>query len=176
MRRAVVASGVLAAFAFGASAVPVFSADNGTVNAQVSVTAPAAACLTVPSETIDFGTWSFTPAGHTTFVTASPITLGNCSTGAQTLLGRGTDANGSSATWALTTSEMCPATPDLNKYNLGIENFGALLPVGTTDGIISGFAIGTPLSITPAIRLPCVGSSGAGQTMSMQYVFTAMLA
>jgi len=45
----------VAALAIGASSVPVFAADNGTVNAQIANGAP---CLTV-SSSVDFGTAPF---------------------------------------------------------------------------------------------------------------------
>ena len=51
----------LAVLALGASAVPGFGADNGTVAAHVAV--GGGACLTVTAS-VDFGTASFLPPGR----------------------------------------------------------------------------------------------------------------
>lgn len=176
MRRAIVVSGALAVLAFGASPVPVFGADNGTVNAQVSVAAAAAACITVPSTPVDFGTQSFNAAGQTTQDAGSAITINSCSTGTQSLLARGTNAAGTQATWTLTTTPVCAASAVTNQYNLGFVITGGFAALGLTDSTLtSSLVTGGSSTHTPALRMPCVGSAGGGTTMSMSYVFTATI-
>jgi hypothetical protein len=176
MRRAITVCGALAVLAFGASAVPVFGADNGTVNAQVSVAAAPAACITVPATTVDFGTQAFNGAGQTTQDSGSAITVSSCSTGVQSLLARGTSAVGPQATWTLTTTPVCAATPVTNEYNLGRILAGGFSALGLTNSTLtSSLAVGGSFTITPVLRMPCVGSGGAGTTMSMSYVFTATI-
>jgi hypothetical protein len=179
MRRAFVGCGIAAVLAFGASAVPVFGADNGTVNAQVTVTAAPAACITLSKTEIDFSTLSFNAAGSQQFWQAlgGPLTVTSCATSTQTLLARGTDAAGTGASWTLTTTAVCAATPVLDEYNLGLTTESASqVYLSKTDASLVSMTAGAATDYWPAIRMPCVGSSGAGQAMSMQYVFTAMIA
>jgi hypothetical protein len=166
----------VAALAVGAPALPVFAADNGTVSAQVI--AGGTACLTVPSS-VDFGTAAFLAAGTQTVTTGSPnIAVSSCSTATETVLARGTDATAPGVVWTLTTTAPCPlAAPTTNQYNLGLRPIGG---TGTTDVFLSGtngslgtVAANTTLTRIPIMRMPCTGSAGAGQTMSMSYVFTA---
>ena len=168
-----VLAGSVALLAFGASAVPVFGAGNGSVNAQVTAAAAAAPCITVPSATVDFGTQPFNAAGNTNAAQAASIMVTSCGTAGQNLLARGTDATGTGASWTLTTAAMCPATPVLDQYNLGLSPGGSL---ATTDSVVRlMMGPGEPVTFSPTITMPCAGSSGAGQTMSMSYVFTAIL-
>ena len=178
MRKALVVCGALAGLAFGASAVPVFSADGGAVNAQVTATAGPAACITLPAATVDFGTLPFNAAGASTVSLAAPIKVTGCANGGMVLLARGTDATSANAAWTLTGTTMCPSTPVSNQYNLGLSaNGGASTDnLTTTDAVVwAQMGPSEEVSKTPTIAMPCVGSIGAGQTMTMSYVFTATL-
>jgi hypothetical protein len=163
---------VLALLAFGASAVPVFGSDNGSVTAHVAVQAAPAACITVLGTTVDFGTRPFNPAGSSTSAQASPIIVTGCATGGMNLLARGTNATSATASWTLTADSMCPATPVVDQYNLRLFNTN----LTTSDSmVLPMMGPNEQVSLPPAITMPCVGSSGAGQTMSMSYVFTATI-
>ena len=173
-RRRMWSVATVAALAIGASSVPVFAADNGTVNAQVI--ANGAACLTVSSN-VDFGTAPFLAAGTTTVTVGAPnIAVTSCSTATETVLARGTDASATGVAWTLITAAPCPiAAPTTNQYNLGLRVGG-----NTPDAFLSGtnaslgtVAANATLSRTPIMRMPCTGSAGSGQTMSMSYVFIA---
>jgi hypothetical protein len=179
MRRvAAVVCGVLGVLAFGASAVPVFGADGGPVNAQVTVQAGPTACITVPATTVDFGTRQFSAPGNSSSAQAAPITVTGCANSSMTLFARGTNATGPSGSWTLTNEAMCPAAPVIDAYNLRLDvpQPGEVffpIELTTIDSVVSPMGPDEAVSLHPAITMPCVGSSGAGQTMSMQYVFTA---
>jgi hypothetical protein len=175
-RAAAVVCGVLGVLAFGASAVPVFGADGGPVNAQVTVQAAPTACITVPASTVDFGTRQFSaPGASNTSQSAAPIAVTGCANSNMTLFARGTNATGPSGSWTLTEEPMCLTTPVIDAYNLLLErpSEGVIRTLTTTDSFVSPMGPGEAVSLQAAITMPCVGSSGAGQTMSMQYVFTA---
>ena len=163
----------VAALAIGASSVPVFAADNGTVNAQVI--ANGAACLTVSSN-VDFGTAQFLALGTTTVTVGSPnIGVTSCSGVSETVLARGTDATAAGVTWTLVTAGQCSPQGLLNAYNLGLR-VGANTPdlfLSSANSSLGTVAANGTLSRTPIMRMPCTGSTGSGQTMSMSYVFTA---
>jgi hypothetical protein len=173
-----VTCGVGAALALAASATPVFGADNGTVNAQVRAAAAPTACITVPAATVDFGTRPFNPAGASNVAQAAAITVKGCATGnGMVLLARGTNATGPIASWALTADPMCPAgaATAVDQYNLGLL-FGSNTNLTTTDSVVYPQLGPTEeFTASPTITMPCVGSSGAGELMSMSYVFTATL-
>ena len=166
----------VAALALGASAMPVLAADNGTVNARV--VAGGAACLTVSSD-VDFGTAQFQPVGSGSVVAGAPsIIVTSCATANQAILARGTDATGTQATWNLTTTTICSAIlAQPNQYNLGLRLQGSTDTfLSTTNASISSsLGAGASLTRTPVMRMPCTGSNGTGQTMTMSYVFTATL-
>ena len=184
MRRAVVVCGVLAVLAFGASAVPVFGADSGSVNAQVTVQQAPAACITVPTTTVDFGTRPFNPPGNSNTSSAAPITVTGCATGGngQRLLARGTNAIGADASWELTTAPVCVADGAqvfrTNRFNLWLSGGpSGTVQLAATDSVVRPqMGPVEEFSASPTITMPCEGSSGAGQTMSMSYIFTATLA
>ena len=164
----------LAVLALGASALPGFAADTGTVNAQV-VAGSGAACLTV-STSVNFGTAPFNGATSTTVVGTPNIVVTSCGVvgKTETILVRGTDATATGATWTLTTAVQCNPQSTPNLYNLGLRLTGGtdtlLAPTNTSLGTLAGSA---SLTRTPILRMPCTGSAGSGQTMAMSYVFTA---
>ena len=166
----------LVVLVLGAAAVPVVAADNGTVGARVI--AGGIACVTVGND-VDFGTAQFQALGTTTVTVGTPaVTVTSCSGGSQTILAKGTDATGTGAgaTWTLATAAQCGPQGTPNLYNLGLRLAGG----GDTYLALANTSLGTlgangTLTRTPLLRMPCTGSSGGGQTMSMSYVLTATI-
>jgi hypothetical protein len=166
-------------------AMPSFSADSGTVNARVSVAAPClTATVTWPSApTLDFGSQSFTtPAqpGGTSLNDAVSIT--NCGSGSENVLVRGTDATTttSSAAWQLQSTD-ATCSVGANKYfvNTTIRdaNGQKVYPattLTTANQLLANIGTGSR-SVTPLMIMPCSGSTGAGDSMSFDIVFTASL-
>jgi hypothetical protein len=187
MKRSIALAGALAVAAayFVLSALPAFGGDSATVEANVTVAAP---CITVtvtwPSAPkLDFGPRLFTTPtqpGGTGLSGALSIT--NCATGFENVLVRGTDATSptTAATWQLQGSvDTCSAGVD--KYaletTLADANGGNSLPstaVEKTNKLLGNIGPGTRTA-SPRIWMPCTGSSGAGETMSFQFVYTASL-
>jgi hypothetical protein len=162
-----------AALALGASAVPVLAADNGTVNAQV--VAGGAACLTV-SSAVDFGTAQFQALGSSAVTVGTPgVAVTSCATGSETILARGTDATAPGTIWTLTLAAQCSPQAPANLYNLGLRAGGNDPDVylSTANTSLGSLVAAGTLSRTPIMRMPCTGSAGTGQTMTMSYVFTA---
>ena len=162
--------------AFGTTAMPVFGADNATVTANV--VAGVTACITVtPSgagQNVSFGTQPYNAPGSSAVSIGSPnIQVTNCGTGSATLLARGTDATNPVATWSLTNGTVCSSlSPQLDQYKLG---FGGPVPtyLTTTNSTVASLGIGGQPFFQPVLVMPCTGSQGNGQTMTMSYIFTA---
>src|SRR4051812_26297725 len=92
---------VLAGIALAATAVPAFTADSGNVTVSITVQAPVAPCLTVTPGSVNFGTLPFsTNAGAGLSSGEANVTVGNCGTAGQNLLGSTTDATGPSGSWS----------------------------------------------------------------------------
>jgi hypothetical protein len=111
------------------------------------------------------------------------VTISSCSlTTTLELLAKGTDASGPTANWELTTppgsSNMCDAGGG------GIDQFGQRVIHGQTLSHIDlshtnqqyaqGLGIGQSLETGVDILMPCVGSSGSGETVSTSVTFTAI--
>jgi hypothetical protein len=189
MRRYLFGALALAAVAMAATAVPALSADSGTVAVSVTAQAPAAPCLTVSPGTVDFGTLPF--SGSNTDITRgeADITFNFCGTAnSQILLGSTTPATGPSGSWTPQNDgggvqpsvQPCPGP---NQFYLAIFDSGttgpALYMTGTPAPVLG--AGGNPLQLTGsivtklAIRMPCKGSNGAGETKSLTATFTAVV-
>jgi len=165
------------------SALPAFSADNGTVNA--SVVAGAAPCITISSppngSPVNFGTLPFSTGNTPARTSGTPdITATNCGTSSETFLAKGTNATGSGptpATWSLESLPLANCSATLNTYNL------MLLGPNNTDTFLDDLAnaslgsvlANSGLTRTPRIVMPCSGSNGSSQTMTMSFVFTATI-
>jgi len=150
---------------------PTPDADSGVVDADVTVPT-SAACIELSATSVTFGTQRF----GTEDVGATPsITVTNCSGSDETLLARGTDADGNGASWHLTDDAgTCGAG------TLALDDFHLKLKRGDTDEVtrlstnnkaIRLLAAGADGTLDALIDMPCPGSSGAGQTMGMQIVF-----
>ena len=188
MRKHVVGTLVLVVAAFAASAAPALTADNGTVAVTITAAAPPAPCLTVTPGTVDFGTLPFSSDnGSGRKESNSDITVTNCGTAGQNLLGSTTNAAGPGGSWTATsyypslTVEPCPA-PD--RFYLSIFGFTvpALYMTATPAPVLA--SSGGPPAVFPAgdkvfrmgLLMPCVGSNGAGETKTLTATFTAVVA
>lgn len=176
MRRTLALAGGLAIAAayFALSALPALSADTGTVNAQVTV---ATACITLDKTLLDFGSLSFSQPNQGG--TSQPLTVTNCGSAAK-LFGRGTDAKNGAGTITWTLVDGDPCTVGINHYasSLGgsTPSWGVLL--STADKQLLGNSLlgsGSAATMGNGLLMPCTGSSGSGQIMSWQIVFTATL-
>jgi hypothetical protein len=165
----------IAAVYFTLSAVPSFGDNVGTVNAQVTVAAP---CLTLSTTSIDFGTILFAtnpPTGPTSkFIL--PYTITNCGSANETLYVKGTDATSTSSSTKWTLNWISPCTAGPNNYGMrATEQWvgGGYRDLTTTaQALPTALPDGTAKSYNNEISSPCVGSNGAGETMTMQIVYT----
>jgi hypothetical protein len=154
-------------------------------------------CITL-SETATSFSAPFSTASRREF--AGPgdrIELRNCGSSIVGIEARGTDATGAGATWELINASS--AGPIDSLCELGLDLFRAVLSVWLSDG----GGIGTPLTETPTplldrdsstspteklltldpaaeremsidVEMPCQGSAGLGQPMSMDVVLAAV--
>jgi hypothetical protein len=136
---------------------------------------PANACITVsPTATIDFGTGMLSKPGAVVSLPGDQtITVTNCGTQSETILVRGTSATGSGTTWDLTEGDPCAAGP--HKFGLSLTIAELSLRVGAANKTVGTLAPGQTLTRRARILMACSGSSGAGQTLTAQLVFTATL-
>jgi hypothetical protein len=166
MRKRPIAIAILLA---AVSAMPAAAADNGQITAEVT---PAAPCLIV-GENLDFGTRPFST--ETSHLQAQDYTsFANCSAQAEKIYVRGTDATSSTsaATWRLTGALPCNIGPNFYALNIGNSTVGVNL--STTDQLLAGaVAVDSMMMLTGSLIMPCSGSSGAGERMTMSVIFTA---
>jgi hypothetical protein len=151
--------------------------EEGTVTAVLTPQAQTA-CIELSQTQISFGAVAF--GGEA--VPATPgITITNCSTASAELLASATDATGGGATWTLVDDgSTCGGTPDLgqDKYRLSIDSTdweGGPKPLSTQNTGLSTFDAGASVDQTALIWTACPGSSGDGQTMSLQINYLAVL-
>lgn len=182
---AAVASAVTALLA---PALPAFGADNGTVNAKVTVAAP---CLTVsftnPSVTaLDFGTAPFQSSPAASRSLSNFFSVANCGASAENVSARGTNAVSatSTASWALEGTPLTSrcSTQGPNTYYLTTEltnptNTGWLPTtfLSTSDQTVASAVSPGSRPVTVSLAMPCPGSAGAGETMNFQFIYTASL-
>ena len=156
-----------------------FSADTGTVNAQVVVgVAPCILISSPPSGgTVSFGSLAFSTTATPVEASGVPdISVATCAPQSETLLASGTNATGAGNSWTLQSSPLNCLT-STNAYRLALRNSLQQDFFLTTQnqGL---FVLSTPGQVTthtPRITMPCTGSSGNGATMTMSYNFTATI-
>jgi hypothetical protein len=153
------------------------AADNGVVQADVTVPG-AVACLQLSTTTVTFGS---APLGTLDRSAATPVTITNCGVGPASILARGSDATGPGATWILDdTAALCgPVSPPglaLDRYKLRIMVGGTPTHLGLTNKPVETLVGGGSSSHDLRLSTACPGSSGAGQTLSLQvsYLATAL--
>lgn len=166
----------IATCCFVASAVPVFSADSGTVAASVTAATP---CITVTPASVTFGTAGFSNSSTATVVDSSgTMSFTNCGSAKQRIYGRGTNATGSGATWTLMTagSPANPCTVGPNSYQQATFRGSTEVILTDTNTNLIDLDGGANFTVDGRIRMPCAGSSGAGTSMSFSFVYTATFA
>jgi hypothetical protein len=157
------------------SAMPIMAADNGAVDAQVTVATP---CIVVSPGAVDFGTLPFSLDNAPVSMGLTGVSYTNCSASSERIFGRGTNASGNDGGGSVTWTLSQPICPDggLNIYGLWVRN-----PVSTSnkglflaDEEIETVAAGD-VGASNQLRLdmPCAGSDGGGAVMSFQAIFTA---
>jgi hypothetical protein len=153
-------------------ATPGMGADNGTVDAEVTVEA-AAACLELSTSAISFGTLAL---GAENASGTPGITVSNCGEADATILASGSNATGTGAAWNLVDSAAtCADTLGTDNYHLGLATpAGASIATLSTSNKELGVLAGAGTADHVArISTACPGSSGAGQTMSMAITYIA---
>ena len=171
-------AGIAVAIAyFVLSASPLLGDDTGTINAQVKVGAP---CLTLSTTAVDFGTIRFaTNDPSATSGNSSPMyTVTNCGAASETLYVKGTDATSttSSVKWSLV-DNIGPCAKGPNYFGLrAVEQFvgGGYVDLSTSaQALPTVMPGGATRSHYIGFSWPCVGSGGAGETMTFQIGYTA---
>jgi len=178
----------LAIASLAASAMPAFTqtSPTGTVEVTITAQAPAAPCLTVTPNSVDFGTLPFS-SNSAISVGNTNITTKFCGTAAgQTLLGSTTPAAGTSGSWTplsyypSQSVEPCPA-PD--RFYLFLFGFTTFVLYMTEDPAPVLQSSGGPPAVFPlgdkvfqfGINMPCQGSNGPGEPKSITATFTAVI-
>ena len=153
---------------------------SGGVTLEVAVEPAAVPCLIIDASVIDFGTLAFSTDEALSNATRD-VHAHSCSSGPEAIYAQGTDATGDqepTATWTLSGAggNPCATGPDV---------FGVHLTGDTDSGIPSEIDLSTvsaawltleaeqTAQTTVDYRMPCAGSSGAGQTMTSQITFLA---
>jgi hypothetical protein len=153
-------------------ATPGMAADNGTVDAQVTVE-QAAACIQLSTSSISFGTLAL---GAENAAGTPGITVTNCGDADATILASGTNASGTGAAWTLVDSAAtCADTLGTDSYHLGLAtSAGASIATLSTENKEVGTLAGAgSVDHVARISTACPGSSGAGQSMSMHISYVA---
>ncbi len=162
-----ISAGLLAACAIAASATPAFGDSAGTVLAQVTVAAP---CILVTPAQFDYGTLGFSQSDSSTVFAGRVVSLTNCATALQEVLGRGTNATSTAGTtWTLEADVPLCATP--NRFQLKVAG----VSLSAQDTSVLNLSGGQTATTNAFLTMPCTGSGGAGQVMTFSYVFTAAL-
>lgn len=187
-RRLGVVTLLVAGLALGAGAMPALTADNGSIVGTISVDA-VAPCIALSTTALDYGTRPFAATGQSSFRYES-FTVTNCSTAESVFNVSGTNAAaGGGASWALTDDwTACDGT--LNKYGLLLaelpESFSNNSITTTpqtlwhyrapANTVANTFLAGEAETFANGLYMPCVGSDGAGQTLSFGIALTATVA
>ena len=189
MRKYILVALALAAVATAATAVPAFTASSGSVTVSVTARAPAAPCVTVTPNTVNFGTLPLSTAPGSASGQAN-ITIGNCGTAGQNLLAAATNASGPSGSWTLfnpapggigSVGSPCPTT---DRFYLSIFMF--VIPamyLGETSAPVLSSVAGPPALLAAGtnypsqleITMPCQGSNGPGEAKTLTATFTAVV-
>lgn len=145
-----------------------FGVDIGVVDA--SVTANDAACITIGSPAILYGSAVFSTSVTPVNKTGS-VTVTSCSGSPQNILARGSNAtqSGGGATWTLG-AVTCPTPKDVFSH---FVNEVRMTTPGNTSISMSTTSLGQTVSPSTRLTMPCTGSVGAGILMTTTLVFTA---
>jgi hypothetical protein len=142
--------------------------DGGTITATVTVADQV--CLLVGAESLDFGVLDFGDSGS-----SAPYTVESCSTGGQELFASGTDAANAEASvaWTLVDGGGQRA-PDEFSVDADLVGVGSawLTPAAASVGVIGP---GVQADAAHQLLTPPVGSAGAGETLSFELIWLAVL-
>lgn len=163
-----------AASLWAGAAAPIHAADNGSVDAQVTVATP---CILVTPPSVDFGTLPFSTQ-FTGSGGVQSIHIENCGTSGEQLFGRGTDATRSGTpVWSLAAVSPCSTTSNLNEYMLRAQDGDDLstqVALTTTNQLLEQVAASaTAATDRLALDMPCTGSDGIGDVITFEAIFTA---
>jgi hypothetical protein len=145
---------------------------------RVTVPREAAPCVLLDATSIDFGTLPFSTEAALSQSSAD-VTVTSCSTGSQALYANGTDATGTSgALWSLSSVGGNPCGIGVNAYgvSLGTDGSGGMPAAFQLSTLASSWIVQqAEASVASSVdyQMPCVGSDGAGQTMTSQVSFLA---
>jgi hypothetical protein len=174
------------AVALVASVAPAFTVtapDSGSVTGTVTAVG-GGACLELTNTAVSFGTLPFSTRSQVSSGSGTPTpTFKNCGNFNETISIAGTDATGVNTSWALNnklSTNPCldaAGAAQINLYDL----FFDASPVGrvkitktATPISTYGAGVATPLGLQ--LSMPCVGSSGDGQSVSFSINLTAVVA
>jgi hypothetical protein len=167
MKRIALVLAAAAIFVVAATALPASAASSGSVAVKITVASP---CLVVgPSSGIEFPPMKFGDGGPA----KTDMSVDNCSGVDEDVYARGTNATGTStnAVWTLSGD----FTNNVDLFNLTLTGTSQTLALDPQSRLWRTMGPGDSDSIRAYINMPTAGSGGAGDTMSMQIVYTASL-
>jgi hypothetical protein len=176
MRRGVLVATV--SLVLGVAALSALPASGQSAETTVTATLRiAAACLTVSPTAVDFGTLELTPPDLAARASATPpatatVTLRNCAAQPETVLVKGGPATGAGVNWALApTADVC-AGPNL--FIQGVRDLSrGERRLTANEQPLKSLAPGAGEPVMLTLVPPCAGSTGAGQSITVKYTFTA---
>ena len=158
-----------------AGAAPAWSQSSGSVTATVVV--QGSACITITPTTFSYvaSGLSTSTAPVTTLPSSAKPSAANCSTVTQNFLARGGPAMGTGASWTLETAFNCDV-PQINMYKHEVKplsgSFTAL--TATNQTWESAVPANASRTLDTRLTMPCDGSNGVGQTISIPVTITAV--
>jgi hypothetical protein len=185
-KRLRLAVALISATALAASAVPAFTADNGSVVATVSIAPPPAPCLTLSTGAVNFGTLPFSDpaAASTPTNSASPgVRVTSCGTADEKIFLAASDATtASGGSWDVassSSSNTCSHGSNVYEPHYASPLGSGRLYNPRNDGSfatqLTVLSDGTLVDLTFRIQMPCRGSVGAGETASMTFMTLAVV-
>jgi hypothetical protein len=184
--RALIVTVFACAAVFAGGAVPAFTSiapDSGSVVGTVTAIG-GGACLELTNTSVGFGTLPFSTRTQVSSAAGNPTpTFKNCGNFLETISIAGTDASGVNSSWQLNnklSSNPCldaTGAAQINLYDL----FFDAAPIGHVKVTkiatpISTYAAGVTTPLGLQISMPCVGSSGDGQSVTFSINLTAAVA
>lgn len=185
-RRLLLAFALLVGMALSTCAMPALSttaSDSGSVVGTVTAVG-GGACLELTNPVVNFGTLPFSTRSQPSSGPGNltPI-FKNCGNFNETISIAGTDATGVNTSWLLNNklgSNPCidaSGAAQINLYDL----FFDAAPVGHVkvtkiSSPISTYGAGVTTPLGLQLTMPCIGSSGDGQTVSFSVNLTAVVA
>jgi len=177
----------LGALAFGVVwtvlvAGPTFSqTPDGTVTATVNVN--IGPCIAIDPTSFTYASSGFSSGGTNTTTlpnTTKPVVT-NCSNQTENILARGGDAAGTGAAWTLTGGSVNCVTQDLNTFRHEVKQTSTTdyMALTATNQLWESSVLSTTGNKTRTLdgrlTMPCTGSTGGGQTMTMSIFLTAVI-